>query len=43
MLRRWIVVVVQTVDVAILKHIWMKLKYRLDILRATRGALVEVG
>ena len=41
-LHRWIVRVLQTVDVAMLKCVRMELEYCLDILRATRGAHLEV-
>ena len=37
-LHRQIVAVVLTVDVAMLQHVWMELEYRLNILRANRGA-----
>ena len=39
--HRRIVAFVHIVDVAMMKHLWMELEYRFDILRATRGAHVE--
>ena len=41
-LRRRIVAVVRTVDVAKLQRVWMELEYHLDILRETRGSGVDV-
>ena len=40
-LRRRIVEVVQTVDVDVLQRVWREMEYRLDIVRATRGAHLE--
>ena len=41
-LRERIVEAIQAVDVDMLQRVWMEMEYRLDILRATNGAHVEV-
>lgn len=41
-LRERIVEAIQAVDVDMLQRVWMEMEYRLDILRATKGAHVEV-
>lgn len=41
-LRRMIGEDVHIVDVAMLRRVWVELECRLDILRATKGAHVEV-
>jgi hypothetical protein len=37
-----IATVLEEVDAAMLQRVWKELKYRLDVPRATKGALVEV-
>ena len=41
-LRERIVQAIQAIDVDMLQRVWMEMEYRLDILRATNGAHVEV-
>ena len=41
-LRERIVEAIQAIDVDMLQRVWMEMEYRLDILRATNGAHVEV-
>jgi hypothetical protein len=41
-LRTRIAAVLEEVDAAMLQRIWMELEYRLNVLRATKGAHVEV-
>jgi hypothetical protein len=35
-------IAVEEFDAAMLQHLWMELEYRVDVLRATKGAHVEV-
>ncbi|GFW98498.1 DUF4817 domain-containing protein [Trichonephila clavipes] len=42
-LKQNIQTAVATVDVSMLKRSWMKLEYRLDIIRATKGSHVEIS
>ena len=41
-LRERIVEAIQAIDVDMLQRVWMEMEYRLDILRATNGAHVEL-
>ena len=41
-LRERIVEAIQAIDVDMLQRVWMEMEYRLDLLRATNGAHVEV-
>jgi hypothetical protein len=41
-LRTQIAAVLEEVDATMLQRVWMELEYRLDVLRATKGAHVEV-
>jgi hypothetical protein len=35
-------IVLEKLDAAMLQRVWMELEYRLDVLRATKGAHIEV-